>query len=190
MNKKKLRINMNCILLWVWLLIRNWSRIRIRNSVDESGYRYVTNDGSGTPVKWRFQSKTYLICKHFVYLICCYKSHFGYLVILCIPNPSKHAYFAQRFLSAESNWMIYRGPGFLTVGHMIWLLSHTPSPVSNLSLFNQSSCVSLVELTDGRGRRGWGKSQIIRQRESLVLYKSFNTLCLSALNDTRCKVHS
>ncbi len=36
----------------------------------------------------------------------------------------------------------------------------------------RSSCVSLVELTDGRGGEVWGRSQIIRRREILVLYKS------------------
>jgi hypothetical protein len=35
-------------------------------------------------------------------------------------------------------------------------------------------CVSPAEHTDGRGEG----SLIIRQRESLVLYKSFNTLCM------------
>jgi hypothetical protein len=41
--------------------------------------------------------------------------------------------------------------------------------------------VSLVELTDGRGKRGWGwsLSRITRPRASLVLYKSFNTHCFS-----------
>jgi hypothetical protein len=60
---------------------------------------------------------------------------------------------------------------------MIWLLPPTPSPTlsSKISL-SQSSCVSPVELTDGRVGRGWKRSQIIRGRESLVLYKSFNTL--------------
>jgi hypothetical protein len=37
--------------------------------------------------------------------------------------------------------------------------------------------VSPVELTDRRGMlKGWVRSQIIRPRESLELYKSFNTL--------------
>jgi hypothetical protein len=39
---------------------------------------------------------------------------------------------------------------------------------------SQSSCVSPVELSDGRGEKG--VSQIIRPRESLALYTSFNTL--------------
>ncbi len=36
---------------------------------------------------------------------------------------------------------------------------------------------SPVELSDGRGGRGWRRSQIIRQRGSLIPHKSFNTLC-------------
>jgi len=43
-------------------------------------------------------------------------------------------------------------------------------------LFFQSSCVSPFELTDVKGRRGWGRSQIIQPGESLVLHKSFYTL--------------
>ncbi len=45
-----------------------------------------------------------------------------------------------------------------------------PSPVSMFSL-SQTSCISPVELTDGRKR-----SAIIRTRKSLVLYKPFSTL--------------
>ncbi len=63
-----------------------------------------------------------------------------------------------------------------------------PQPPSSLPLSYQqlvSSCVSAVELTDGRGGSGWGRSQIIRMRESLVLYKSFNTLWVIDLNRTR-----
>ncbi len=33
------------------------------------------------------------------------------------------------------------------------------------------------QLADGRGEGGWAKSRIIRLHESLVLFKSFNTLC-------------
>jgi hypothetical protein len=39
----------------------------------------------------------------------------------------------------------------------------------------QSSCVSLVQLTDRRGCGGV-RSQILRRRESQALYKSFNTV--------------
>ncbi len=66
--------------------------------------------------------------------------------------------------------MIYRGPGFLAV--VRFGSSPTPShplfpqPLVSLS---QSSCLSPVDLTDGRGGRGWAS-------ESLARYKSFNTL--------------
>jgi hypothetical protein len=57
---------------------------------------------------------------------------------------------------------------------MIWLLPH---PRSRQQLVTcQSFCVSPVELTDGRGGRGRRRSQIIRWRESMVLYKSINTV--------------
>jgi hypothetical protein len=53
------------------------------------------------------------------------------------------------------------------------------SPVSKLSL-SHSACVLRVELTDRRGGQGVGVEPIImRPRDSLVLNKSFNTLCLS-----------
>jgi len=67
--------------------------------------------------------------------------------------------------------MIYRGPGFLPF--VYFGPSSTPPPshatVSKLSLFP-----SLPLLIDKRGDRGWRRSQT--QRESLALYKSFNTL--------------
>ncbi len=53
-------------------------------------------------------------------------------------------------------WVIYKGPGLLDVQ---WFGS-PPSPVSKLSQFSW----------------GWERSQIMRRRESLVLYKSFSTL--------------
>ena len=71
--------------------------------------------------------------------------------------------------------MIYRGPGILGVE---WF-SSTPAPfrhppVSKMSIFpSHPVCVT--------GRAYWResrrRSQTIRRRESLVLWKSFNTLC-------------
>jgi len=55
----------------------------------------------------------------------------------------------------------------LTRCRMIWFLIPSPPPLHPR------------QLADGRGDvRGWARSQIIRPQEGLVLYKSFNTLCL------------
>ncbi len=81
----------------------------------------------------------------------------------------------------RQDWMINRGPGFLAV---IWFGSTpTPFPLSHqqVATLSQSSCVSLIELTDGRGGREWAWSRIIRPQESLAFYKSFNTLWYSSL---------
>jgi hypothetical protein len=54
-----------------------------------------------------------------------------------------------------------------------WLLTH-PLPLSHQQVvsLSQASCVSLIELTDGReGGSGWVMSHVVRRRESLVLYK-------------------
>ncbi len=64
---------------------------------------------------------------------------------------------------------------------MIRLLAHPPPSLSRHQVvtLSQSSCVSQVELTDGRVGGKWSaKSQIIRPRESLALYKLFNTFWL------------
>ncbi len=58
-------------------------------------------------------------------------------------------------------------------------LSPTSFPLScqQLVSLSQSSCVSAVELTDGRcGGKGLGKEPNRRLRESLALYNPFNTL--------------
>jgi hypothetical protein len=71
----------------------------------------------------------------------------------------------------------------LSCGLMIRLLAHPP-PLSREQVVShsQSSCVSPAEHTNERGK-GWGRarSQIIRPRESLALYKSLNTLCVPHL---------
>ncbi len=82
-------------------------------------------------------------------------------------------------LYTREYWMIYRGPDFLAVA---WFASSSsPSPSSlvmqQVVALSRSSCLSPVELTDRGG--GWGRSQIIRQREYQVIYKSFNTLCFT-----------
>jgi hypothetical protein len=62
--------------------------------------------------------------------------------------------------------MIYRGPGFLA--------SYGSSPLSREQVVSFS--VSLCEAGDEGMGGGRGRSKIIRRRESLVVYKSFNTL--------------
>ncbi len=72
--------------------------------------------------------------------------------------------------------MIYSGAGFLAV---VWFGRFPlPPSVSKLSLFLRLpvSRRSSLLTGDGRGGRGWGRSQILRRRESLVLYKPYNTL--------------
>jgi|688.fasta_scaffold718825_1 cellulose synthase/poly-beta-1,6-N-acetylglucosamine synthase-like glycosyltransferase len=59
----------------------------------------------------------------------------------------------------------------------IWLQA-TPSPVSKLSLsLSLPECRPSSLLKGERGRR-WGRSQIIRRRRNMALYKLFNTLCI------------
>jgi hypothetical protein len=60
---------------------------------------------------------------------------------------------------------------------VIWLLSPPPlfSPVS---LFLSLPVCRRSSLLMGDGGWGWGRTQILRRRQSLVLYKSFNTLLL------------
>ncbi len=81
-------------------------------------------------------------------------------------------------LPPREYWMNYRRPGFLDV----WFGSSpipsvlTPSaPVSKLSLFLPLLICRRSSLLTGEGK-GWARSQIILQRESLALYKSFNIL--------------
>ncbi len=66
--------------------------------------------------------------------------------------------------------MIYKGPGFLAV---VWFGS---SPTPFLPLSRQQVSLILAGRAYWRGVGG-GEEQIIRPRESLVLYKSFNTFC-------------
>ncbi len=76
-------------------------------------------------------------------------------------------------------WIINRGQCFLA-GRMIWLFGHplSPSLVSKLGRRHTGRLRKRDNLADGRGGgwRGRAWSRIIRPQESLVLYKSFNTL--------------
>jgi hypothetical protein len=72
--------------------------------------------------------------------------------------------------------VIYRGPNFLAI---VWLGSSPNlsfSPISKLDPRHTGRLRNRTTCWQERGKRGWGRSQIIRRRESLVLYKSFNTL--------------
>jgi hypothetical protein len=74
--------------------------------------------------------------------------------------------------------MIYRGQALSP--SFVWLLPR-PSPFSKLSL-SLSSCVSPVSsLLTGQGGGVYRRRPIIRQRESLVLYKSLNSLSAGAV---------
>jgi hypothetical protein len=73
--------------------------------------------------------------------------------------------------------LIYRGPGFLAViSFGSFARTFPPPSVSKLSLFFNLPVWRRSSFLTGRG--GGGEEQIIRRQESLVLYKSFNTLCV------------
>ncbi len=79
-------------------------------------------------------------------------------------------------------WMLYRGPGIL-VGVRLGS-SPTPfippSPVNDLDVFLSIPVCRRSSLLTGEGGEGVDtRSQNILPRESLVLYKSFNTLWLA-----------
>ncbi len=59
-----------------------------------------------------------------------------------------------------------------------WLLPHSfpPPPSASCLSFSVFLCVAGRAYWWERREKGWGRSQNIRRRESLVLYKSFNTL--------------
>ncbi len=82
--------------------------------------------------------------------------------------------------------MIYRGPDFLAV---VWFGSSptrfSPSPVTSLSLFLSLPVCHRPSLMTWEGKRRWARSQIIRPRESLALYKSF---ILSACPRVKCRI--
>jgi hypothetical protein len=98
--------------------------------------------------------------------------------------------YKTRLGSPREYWMIYRGPGFLAV---VWFgisptPSHTTSPVSKLSLFlSLPVCRRSSLLTEKGGR---GRSQIMGRRESLVLYKSFNTLWVPLRVPQSCQTNT
>ncbi len=76
------------------------------------------------------------------------------------------------FIFPPEYWLFCRGPGFLAV---VWFGS-SPS-LSSVSKLDRRHTGSLRKRDNLLTREGEGGSQIIRWRASLVLYKSFNTLC-------------
>ncbi len=77
----------------------------------------------------------------------------------------------------KRHWTIYRWPGYLVV---VWFgSSPTPSP-SLLSRQNRSTGDTQKDWEREKKtcwRGGGGGSQILRLKDSMVLYNSFNTLC-------------
>ncbi len=74
----------------------------------------------------------------------------------CHPNPHEFPQFVLNLpRSYREYWIIYRGLDFLAV---VWF-GCSPTPLSRQQVFSlsQSSCVSPVKLTDGRGGGGWGR---------------------------------
>ncbi len=98
-----------------------------------------------------------------------------------LPEVSQVTIF-QASSNPREYWMIYRGPGFLAEPYnynSATRPSHPLPPPFSLEQvvpLPEFSCGCAVELTD---LRGVARSQIIRPREILALYKSFNTLCLT-----------
>jgi hypothetical protein len=83
--------------------------------------------------------------------------------------------FCHGYIWEFSYLMYYRKPGFLTV---VWFGScpTPPFPLSRQQVvsFFSVSCV----LAGPAYGEGWGRSQIIRRRESLFLYNTLTTLCI------------
>ncbi len=97
-------------------------------------------------------------------------------------QPESLSTVSDRWSSVYSAWVITQRVlndllrTKLSYGRIIRFLSHPLSRQQVLSL-SQSSCESPVELTHGRKGGGWARNQIRRPRESMALFKSFNTLC-------------
>jgi hypothetical protein len=88
--------------------------------------------------------------------------------VLCIPP--------------REDWMIYRGLGFLTV---LWFGSTpAPPPLSQQQIpsLSQSSCVSPVHLTDGRG--GGGEEAGVEPSHTTGRMKTWASINRSILSDS------
>jgi hypothetical protein len=83
-------------------------------------------------------------------------------------------------------WIIYRGPGFFAVVRIGSTPTPSPPPLPSASCLSFSVFLFVAgrayKRERGGGYRGWGRSQIMRRGESLVLYKSFSTLRVFAMD--------
>ncbi len=92
----------------------------------------------------------------------------------CTDPGQRKAYRSSCFyfmVETREYWMVYRGPSFLGVAWFAPPPDPPPFSVSKLSLFLiLPVCRRSISLMVGTG---WGRSRIIRRRESLVLFKPF-----------------
>ncbi len=122
---------------------------------------------------YKIQSFTIVKFVYRVRYLCNYYCHtrnallYGGIYVILIASPPESI---EWFIEAQVFLRLYDSAP--------WAPSPT-SPVSKLSLVLSLTCVSPVELTDGRGGRGWASNQIIQLRESMAFYKSFNTRWLT-----------
>ncbi len=72
--------------------------------------------------------------------------------------------------------MIYRGPGIF-VGRLIWLLPHQLSRQKAVSL-SQSSCVSPIELTEGRVKGQWVEEEPSHTKACSSINHSLLSVCV------------
>jgi hypothetical protein len=80
-----------------------------------------------------------------------------------------------RCVDIREYWTIYRGPGFFDI---VWFSpSLPPAPLPPFSkFFSLPVCRRSSLPTRKGGESCWGKSQIIRRWQGLVIHKSFNSL--------------
>ncbi len=97
---------------------------------------------------------------------------------LC-PPPNSYMWSRGGGEVGRKYWMIYsmEDQAFLRLYDSTLRPPPSPHPPSASDIiFSFFLCVASWAYSRERGRRGWARSQIIRRRESLALYKSFNTL--------------
>jgi hypothetical protein len=115
-------------------------------------------------------SKTYW--EAFVYFKCCLRpaANRKSLNSILVCYSRLDTYPIKTWVTTSEYCMIYKGPGFLAVAR--FGSSPTPSPPPLISLLSVSDTQEDWERESTCWwKRGWGRSQIIRRRESLVLYK-------------------